>query len=90
MKKAVEIIYRVLLVIVILIWMGLIYVEYKRFNNDLPMIVLLKEETKTYDDGYVVINYGLGYKSITYERENLKGKEFGHIFIKVREEIPKR
>ena len=70
--------------------MGLIYIEYKRFNNDLPMIVLLKEETKTYDDGYVVINYGLGYKSITYERANLKGKEFGHIFIKVREEMPKR
>ena len=90
MKKAVEIIYRVLLVIVIIIWMGLIYIEYKRFNNDLPMIVLLKEETKTYDDGYVVINYGLGYKSITYERANLKGKEFGHIFIKVREEMPKR
>lgn len=75
---------------VVLVWMGLIYIEYKRFNNDLPMIVLLKEETKTYDDGYVVINYGLGYKSITYERANLKGKEFGHIFIKVREEMPKR
>ena len=54
------------------------------------MLVLLKEETKTYDDGYVVINYGLGYKTITYERTNLKGREFGHLFIGVREKLPSK
>ena len=89
MKKVVEILYRTLLIIVVLLWIGLIYVEYRRYQQDMPMIMSLKEETKTYEDGYVIINYGLGYKSITYERANLKGKEFGHIFIRVKEEMPK-
>lgn len=89
MKKVVEILYRTLLIIVVLLWIGLIYVEYRRYQQDMPMIISLKEETKTYEDGYVIINYGLGYKSITYERANLKGKEFGHIFIRVKEEMPK-
>ena len=90
MKKAVEIIYRALLILVVIFWMGLIIIEYNRYQKDLPMIISFKQETKTYDDGYVVINYGLGYKTITYERASLKGKEFGHIFIKVRNELPKR
>lgn len=54
------------------------------------MLVTLKEETKTYDDGYVTIKYGLGYKSIKYERAEIKGKEFGHLFIQVREKMPKK
>ena len=89
MKKTVEIVYRTILIVVVVVWIGLIFIEYTRFQKDLPMVVLIKEETKTYDDGYVVINYGLGYKTITYERSSIKGKEFGHIFIKVREKLPK-
>ena len=30
----------------------------------------------------------LGYKTITYERTSLYGREFGHIFITVREQLP--
>lgn len=90
MKKILEITYRVLLVIVVVLWIGLIVMEYKRYQNNLPMLVLLKEETITYNDGYVVVDYGLGYKTITYERSNLKGKEFGHIFIGVRNNLPNK
>ena len=54
------------------------------------MIVLLKEETIPYDDGRVYVNYGLGYKSITYNRTSITGKEFGHIFIRVRDKMPRR
>ena len=39
-------------------------------------------------DGGKVTYWGLGYKSITYERTSIYGKEFGHIFTKVREEVP--
>lgn len=90
MKKIIEVSYRALLAIIVIIWIGLIITEYNRYQKGETMLVLLKEETKTYDDGYVVINYGLGYKTITYERASLKGKEFGHLFIGVREKLPKR
>lgn len=90
MKKIIEIAYRTLLVLVVVIWIGLIVIEYNRYQKGLPMLVLIKEETKTYNDGYVVINYGLGYKTITYERANLKGREFGHLFIGVREKLPSK
>lgn len=90
MKKVLEITYRALLALIVVIWIGLVIMEYNRYQKDMPMLVLLKEETKTYDDGYVVINYGLGYKTITYERASIKGKEFGHIFIGVREKLPSK
>ncbi len=68
--------------------MGLILTEYYRYQEDKPMLVVLKEETLNYEDGHVYVYYGLGYKAISYERTSLHGKEFGHIFIKVKEKIP--
>ena len=77
-----------LLVTVVVVWIGLILVEYFRYQDNEPMLVVLKEETLAYEDGHVYVYWGLGYKSITYERTSIYGKEFGHLFIKVREEIP--
>ncbi len=88
MKRTLGIMTKVLLVAIMVIWVGLIMVEYFRYQNNEPMLVVLKEETKTYDDGHVYIYWGLGYKSITYERTSIYGKEFGHAFIKVRENLP--
>lgn len=69
-------------------WMAIIIIEYFRYRDNEPMLLVLKSETKEYEDGHVYIYYGLGYKTITYERTSLYGKEFGHIFIKVRESLP--
>ncbi len=77
-----------LLVTVVVVWIGLILVEYFRYQDNEPMLVVLKEETRAYDDGHVYVYWGLGYKSITYERTSIYGKEFGHLFIKVRETLP--
>ncbi len=77
-----------LLVTLVVAWIGLILVEYFRYQDNEPMLVVLKEETIPYPDGHVYVYYGLGYKSITYERTSIYGKEFGHIFIGVRDKIP--
>ena len=82
------ILFKILLVMVVVVWMGLILVEYFRYQDNEPMLVVLKEETKAYEDGNVYISWGLGYKTITYERTSIYGKEFGHIFISVRDELP--
>ena len=89
MRKTLGIIFKVLLVSVVVVWIGLILVEYFRYQDNEPMLVVLKEETLAYEDGHVYVYWGLGYKSITYERTSLYGKEFGHIFIPVRDALPK-
>lgn len=89
MRRTLGILFKVLLVSVVVVWIGLIMVEYFRYQDNDPMLVVLKEETLSYDDGHVYINWGLGYKTITYERTSIYGKEFGHIFIKVRDKVPK-
>ena len=88
MKKTLGILFKVLLVTVVFVWIGLILIEYFRYQDNNPMLVVLKEETLAYDDGHVYISWGLGYKTITYERTSIYGKEFGHLFITVREELP--
>lgn len=88
MKRTLGILFRVLLVSVVVIWIGLILTEYFRYQENSPMLVVLKEETLSYEDGHVYVSWGLGYKTITYERTSIYGKEFGHLFITVRDELP--
>ena len=88
MRKTLGIIFKVLLVTLVVVWIGLILVEYFRYQDNEPMLVVLKEETLAYEDGHVYVYWGLGYKSITYERTSIYGKEFGHAFIPVRDTLP--
>lgn len=81
-------IFKVLFVVIIVMWIGLILVEYSRYQKNEPMLVVLKEETLNYDDGHVYVYWGLGYKSVIYERTSIYGKEFGHIFISIRDSVP--
>lgn len=90
MRRTLEILFKVLLVSIVVAWIGLILVEYFRYQDNDPMLVALKEETLSYEDGHVYVTWGLGYKTITYERTSIYGKEFGHIFIKVRESLPEK
>lgn len=88
MKKTLGILFKTLLVTLVVGWIALILTEYFRYQDNEPMLVVLKEESLAYPDGHVYVYWGLGYKTITYERTSIYGKEFGHIFSKVREEIP--
>lgn len=90
MKKIIGIAVRALIIILSVLWMILIIVESNRYKKDEPMLIVVKEKTITYDDGYTYVYYGLGYKTIIYERESLTGKEFGHIFTKVRDKMPEK
>jgi len=90
MKKTLGILLKSFLIMLVVAWIGLILVEYFRYQDNEPMLVVLKEETLSYDDGHVYVYWGLGYKAITYERTSLYGKEFGHIFISVRETLPQK
>ena len=88
MKQTLGIMFKVLFVTLVAMWICLIVTEYFRYQDNEPMLFVLKEETLTYPDGHVYVYYGLGYKAISYERTSIYGKEFGHIFTKVRESVP--
>ena len=90
MRRTLGILFKVLLVLVVVVWIGLILTEYFRYQDNSPMLVVLKEETLAYEDGHVYVSWGLGYKTITYERTSIYGKQFGHIFVKVKETLPER
>ncbi len=88
MKNTLGIIFKALLLVLVVAWIGLIISEYIIYTKDLPMLVVVYEETlDNYDDGQVRIYYGLGYKRIEYDRTSIRGKEFGHFFIKVRDKV---
>lgn len=60
----------------------LLFVEFDRYQKELPMLFPIKDtEVHVYNDGNVEINTGPGYKTITYNRDSVIGKEFGHIFM---------
>ena len=90
MKKTIKTLLKGFITIIIVAWVGLIVVEYFRYQDNKPLLISLKEETIDYEDGHVYIYWGLGYKAITYERTSIFGKEFGHLFIKVRDKLPNR
>ena len=90
MKKTLGIIFKVLLIAVVVVWITLILFEYFRYQNNEPLLAVLKQDVIDYEDGHVYVYWGLGYKAITYERTSIYGKEFGHIFIKVREQLPNK
>ena len=88
MKKTLGILLKVVIISVVALWIVLIITEYIRYQENDQMLVVLKSETLAYDDGHVYVNWGLGYKTITYERTSIYGKEFGHAFIPVRDTLP--
>lgn len=82
MKKGVSIAIKCTIVILALLYAVLLFVEFNRYEKNLPMLFPIKDtEIHVYDDGEVEINTGLGYKTITYNRDSAIGREFGHIFI---------
>ncbi len=83
MKKGiVSLIVKIVIVVVAASYAILLFVEYNRYQHDLPMLIQTKNtDIHVYQDGDVEINTGLGYKTITYNRDSVQGKEFGTIFL---------
>ena len=88
MKKTLGLLAKAFVIILVIAYMVLIVAERVRYNQNLPMLVVLKEETINYDDGHVYVYWGLGYKTIIYERTSFNGKYFGPFFEKVQDTIP--
>lgn len=81
MKKIINNIFRILLIILIVAWIGIIVVDYFKVKDGKEPKFCMSESTKTYSDGTVYRCIGLGYKVFRYDRESISAIEFGPIFI---------
>ena len=82
MKKGLSLFIKCLIIIIAAGYAILLFLEFDRYEKNLPMILPIKHtEVHVYSDGEVEINTGLGYKTITYNRDSVQGKEFGTILL---------
>ena len=84
MKKIISNILIILIIILVITWIAIIFVDYFTVRNNKDPMFCLKEEVKTYNDGKVYICTGLGYKIYNYDRKSISAAEFGPFFIKER------
>ena len=85
MKKTFFTILKVVVLILILLWIVMVFVDYFKVKNGGRPTVCLSEQIKEYEDGSNTICYGFGYKTIFYNRTCLKATEFGPFIIKERQ-----
>ena len=85
MKKIIVNSIKVFIILLIIVWIVIIFVDYFKAKDGDNLRFCIKEELKTYDDGTVYICTGLGYKAYRYERKSISAVEFGPFFIQERQ-----
>ncbi len=86
-KSTIRTIIKIIILVVIIAWIGLFFIDYFRARNKQTPLICLKEETKEYEDGTVYSCTSLGYKMYVYNRKSISASmEFGPLFIKERTE----
>ena len=85
MKEVLNIIFKTLLLILVIVWVGIVVTDYLNTIHDKRLKFCLKESTHKYNDGTTYECVGLGYKMYKYERKSISATEFGPIFISERQ-----
>lgn len=76
---------KTLTILLVIVWIGIIFIDYFKFQGGVDPVFCIKEETKNYSDGTVYSCTGLGYKLFRYERKSISAIEFGPFFIQERQ-----
>ena len=85
MKKVIINVLKIIAILLVIVWIGIIFVDYFKARDGHDPMFCIKEEVKTYDDGTVYSCTGLGYKLFRYERKSISAVEFGPFFIQERQ-----
>lgn len=84
MKNIITNIFKVTIIIAIVAWICLIFVDYFKVQEGSDPVFCVSRNTKKYDDGTVYVCTGLGYKVYQYNRKSISAVEFGPFFIQER------
>lgn len=74
-------IFNIIITIIIFGWVGIAVIDYINVSQEKQPMFCIEKETKEYEDGQVHICKGLGYKVFEYDRDTIKGLEFGPFWI---------
>lgn len=80
-KNIIVSIFNFVLTIVIFGVVGMAVIDFINVNQEKEPIFCIHEEWTQYDDGTVELCVGVGYKVYRYNRESIKGSEFGPFWI---------
>ena len=80
-KNIIVSIFNFILTIVIFGVVGMAVIDFINVNQEKEPIFCIHEEWTQYDDGTVELCAGVGYKVYRYNRESIKGSEFGPFWI---------
>ena len=80
-KNIIVSIFNFVLTIVIFGVVGMAVIDFINVNQEKEPMFCIHEEWTQYDDGTVELCVGVGYKVYRYNRESIKGSEFGPFWI---------
>ena len=80
-KNIIISIFNFILTIVVFGVVGMAVIDFINVNQEKEPIFCNHEEWTQYDDGTVELCVGVGYKVYRYNRESIKGSEFGPFWI---------
>ncbi len=81
MKRKIEIVLKVLMILLIIAWITIIFVDFFRTKSEKNPMFCISEKTIKYNDGETYECVGLGYKMYRYNRA-CSGIQFGPFFMK--------
>lgn len=81
MKRIIENIVKVLIILLIIMWIIVIFIDFFRAKSEKNPKFCISEEVIKYDDGETYKCVGLGYKMYRYNRA-CSGIQFGPFFLK--------
>ena len=83
MKRIIETILKVVIIVLIVAWVAIVFIDFFRSKSEKNPYFCIKTQTKVYDDGTTYECIGLGYKMYRYNR-SFNAVEFGPFYIKER------
>lgn len=81
MKRIIENIIKVLIILLVVAWIVIIFIDSFRTKEEKDPMFCIKERTIKYDDGETYECIGLGYKMYRYNRK-CSAVHFGPFFLK--------
>lgn len=81
MKRIIENIVKVLIILLVIAWIVIIFIDFFRAKSEKNPMFCISENIREYDDGETYECIGLGYKMYRYNRR-CSGIQFGPFFLK--------
>ena len=78
-ERIFNVVFWVVIILLFFIWVF----DFNKVRREKEPVFCIYEQNHKFDDGSVKECFGLGYKVYTYDRDSLKGIQYGSFFMKM-------